>query len=393
MTKTQEIFISLLSDFLNEKVTEYNCDFSQNELFSLAKEHNLSAVVGFELEKHREIYEKLSDELKKKYKQSIGYTIQHSAKADMLYSEASEVFFECKIPFTPVKGCVIKELYPIRDFRTSGDVDFITEEENIEKLKSALIEKGFSMPEGAHTPTFSKHGCHIELHTCFEGFNEKIPLKLNSECFCEADGACVNLTGEAHLVYMLSHIAKHFRHGGAGIRMLADIDCVIRKRNVSEETVLKLSSENGLEEFSKCIFAICAAWFNTPFENEYNISKDSELYQDLESVILNGGTFGFSNGDRGMRRLTHELNNGSSVNSKIKFKAFLKYLFPPRDVVRNYYSYSKKHPSLIPVAYLHRALNGVSKNRKTSLNTTAEIFSADKEAERQNRIMKELNIK
>lgn len=394
MTKTQEIFISLLSDFLNGKETDCNSDYSQNELVMLAKKHNLSAVAAFELKKHRELYKRLSAEQKRIFEQSIGYTVQNSAKADMIYEEAVQIFSECKVPFTPVKGCVIKNLYPVRDFRTSGDVDFITDGQSIEKLKCAFIEKGFSMSDKSHTPSFFKNGCHIELHTVFENFDEKTPLNFNPECFCKTNSVCVNLIPEAHLVYMLSHIAKHFRHGGAGIRMLADIDCVIRKCNVCEETVLKLAAENGVEEFSKCIFAICALWFNTPFENDYYISQDTRLYRDLEAVILNGGTFGFANGDRGMRRLTHELDdNGASVNRKIKLKAFFKYLFPPRDVVKNYYSYSKKHPSLIPVAYFHRAVNGISKNMKTSVKTTAEIFSADKEAERQNRIMSELNIK
>ena len=390
MTDGQKLFISLLSAYFNnEKSTPCNLN-GMAEMLSLAKEHNLTAVIVQAL-KQCGIFSNLGEKEKSALNQAVGYTVQASAKCDSLFDEVSGLLENAKITYTPVKGCVLKSLYPDSALRTSGDVDFVVDERSIERIKNMLCASGFEYDENAHTPTFNKYSTHAEFHTCFEGMNGKV-LDFGVDSFESCTDYCRRLKAEEHILYMICHIAKHLANGGAGVRMLADIDSVVRRLNVNENRVLRLCAQNGAGAVCTAVFSLCSDWFNTPFKGHYALSENTPLYSDLSSVILTGGTFGFKNGVMGTRRLKNAIGKRGKASFGAKVKALLNFVFiKPRDV-RQYYSYSRKHAFLIPAAYFNRLFNAFFSHFGKTKQTVSEIFNNGEEAELQARLLCELEI-
>ena len=72
------------------------------------------------------------------------------------------------------------------------------------------------------------NGEEFELHTELESVNVQSKIYF-SDFFgniSEGEGFTYKLKPLYHLLYVITHIAKHLKTGGAGIRMIMDIDAI-----------------------------------------------------------------------------------------------------------------------------------------------------------------------
>lgn len=71
------------------------------------------------------------------------------------------------IPFIPLKGSVLRDLYPEGWMRTSSDIDILVKQDDVEKAADILVEKlGYSRKVGTtrEISFFSPLQIHLELH-------------------------------------------------------------------------------------------------------------------------------------------------------------------------------------------------------------------------------------
>lgn len=73
-------------------------------------------------------------------------------------------------------------------------------------------------------------GEFFDLHTELESINvqSKIYYSTPFDDISESTGHTYKLKPIYHLLYVITHIAYHLKNGGAGIRMIMDIDALLR---------------------------------------------------------------------------------------------------------------------------------------------------------------------
>lgn len=388
MTSTKQYFVNLINAFLNGKQAEFRNDIDYKELYKLGNIHNVCGIIakqlmGFCTEERQQI-QNLSA-----FRQQLGYTVMSYDKKEQLAQMLRNDFNDNCFDFIFVKGTAIRKLYPVPELRTSGDIDIFFREKDYNKIYDFYTKKGYDITNNVNEIVISTDGEHIELHneTDFDNAYFKNLFDMSSK-HCKYEYA---LDNETHLLYVLTHIAKHFNHCGAGIRMFMDVDVLIRNTdNFDYDNFLLKCKSANIETFAKAVFSVCKLWFDTPVKAEFNFND--ELLCIFENVIIDGGSFGFEKRNIGEYYINKSLNNNSKNNLFTKFKAMLLLIFPSSEYLKINYTYSKKYPFLLPVAWFNRLFDATFRHRKSSANTVKQILNSGSDAEDYKKLMNELEI-
>lgn len=392
MTDSKKYFISLISSFLNDNPPPApleNADWK--EIYNLANIHCVTAIIANEIAKLPKQTHPDS-ELLSYFKQQLGYTIISCENKAKIAQDIKNIFLQNEISFLIVKGAILRDYYPVSQLRSSGDIDFIIKEDDFERAKALFSGEQYrNVSSTAACLVFDIGGDHIEIHNSSDYDN-----KFFSDIFslAENNGYEYCLNDDIHLIYVLCHIAKHFSYLGAGIRMFMDIDVMIRHmgKTFDYEKILSLCEQANIAVLAKTVFSLCNLWFNTPVKCEVDLNDDAELLSLLESVIIDGGSFGYSSGGIGDYYIKESMGKDAKNNVFVKIKALFKLLFPSIAYLRRTYIYSNKHPILVPFAWFNRLYDGIFKRRKNSKKTLNSIFSNNEYSQTHKKLLNELGL-
>lgn len=389
MNHTEQFFVSLLSTHLNNAVPCVQSGIDYEELYQLAGINDVMAITANELLKPDK-NDRPDTEILSKFRQQIGYTLIEFEEKEAVGRKIVDIFEQNDIDYLVVKGFVLKEYYPVREYRTSGDIDFIVRKSSLNKCRKLILDNGFIQDESEsnnYIHSFSYNKQHIEVHTDADYDH---PYFDHIFDLCKKDGNRYYLDDYEHLLYVLCHIAKHFNMYGAGIRMFMDIDVMIRHiKNFDYDRFIEKCRTIELDTFAKACFSLCKYWFNTPVTAEFDFEKEHNMRNLFEEEIIRGGSFGFEKRGLGSYYL-NLANSGNESKTAIRIKALFRLLFPETRYFRENYSYADKHPILIPLAWLHRLFLAVFTRKKHSLNTIAEITKNNDN--QYQKLLKELHI-
>ena len=156
--KTAELLISLLRAALRgSKLTESPSDPDILEsVYRLAKFHSVDAaayygIVGNDID--------LPEELQKKWSGSrnlnIAKTVHEAHERDNIYS----LFSQSGTDYLPLKGLLIKPMYPAPEYRQMADLDILVREEQLEQAGRLLEENGYRCVRSGdtHHDSFLSH--------------------------------------------------------------------------------------------------------------------------------------------------------------------------------------------------------------------------------------------
>ncbi len=374
MNEEKRYFIELLSSFVNETVPKgKSVDFMG--LYRLADIHDVGGIIANQL--------KLVDngfipdgEVKSYFNQSLGYTVKNYALRENAYEMTKEFLVSCKCKHVFVKGINIMRYYPQPELRTSGDIDVIVEENSLETLYKEAKSRGLIIKEYvSHTLTLMFFNTEIEIHSqpdvlsnYFDGLFDIADKKSEYE---------YRLNEYDELLFVICHLAKHLAYRGAGIRMLLDVDLIIRGiESFDSARFFRLCKEAEILKTAEIITSLCKLWFGTPVESTLEI--DPDLLNKLEDVFLDGGSFGYE-----MSTVPAKYVGGS------RLKVILKMAFPDKEYLKICYPYYKKHAFLYPIARLNRLFDGIFKKKNRAMN--ALKFSSS-DSRLQLEVLKELEI-
>ena len=393
MTKEQEFFIELLSSHINGYIPKPQENIDWKEIFDLSNKHNVTAIVATQIKLLPES-SRVQGKGKSYFNQFLGKTLQSYDEKIEAYNYFVKTLSENGIKHLIVKGAVLRDIYPVKELRTSGDTDVVIQKQDYEKCKEILIANGFTLSQdtGEELDMYYK-GQYFEISNTFEYINEETKLFFENpfdEKLSYCEGFTYYLYPIYHLVYVLYHILKHIKNGGAGVRMLLDICVLFNNYSIDVNEFLKIMTSLNLEKSSKTIISICKKLFKLDVEFEYTINEDIE--EKLIDTIISGGVFGFSNGNLGVVRLASTMSDKATVFSSIK--AFLGMFIISKDYLMKFYPYARRHRILLPVAYFNRLFNAVFKRGKRNIGNIQSIFSKNNDnAVRLGEILNELEIK
>lgn len=349
MKQIKDLFFKLIRFELGEQIGEDDKNLiraiDQQKLFDFSKKHDLAHLVGDAMSK----LDLINDEkIKKAFNREKDLAIYRYVKIEYELGQLSEVLDNAKIPFIPLKGAVIRALYPEAWMRTSCDIDVLIKKEHLECAVSVLNEKlSYEYKScGEHdAQIYAPSGVHLELHFSLQ---EKETSENLAQILDSVWDRSTNLTdylyempNEFLYCYLLSHTAKHVKWGGCGIRPLIDLYILNQKLNFDQETKLELLSKGGLLNFALAIEKLSRVWFCGEQADE-----NTTL---LEEYILSGGVYG---------NLENKVASRQN-KKKNKFTYFLSRLFIPYKELKIKYPRLQKCPLLYPYYTVKRWLKPI----------------------------------
>lgn len=380
MNRNQKLLTSLLAAALKYDSTKNNFQKDFMDMTSIdlpaiyeeAKAHEVHTII-YPLLSKLEFCNSGDIVLLKKWQKQIFI----SGMAQIRYMEEMKQLFKDftsqGISFIPLKGLVLRNLYPIPEMRTMGDADILVLESDMKIAREILSEMGYKKEstDSKHIHFSHKTRLSIELHF---SLITKGTLSKNLNSF-EADvwknakmsyvlGMASNiLSPEDQLLHLILHMAVHLSSGGFGLRQLCDLFLFIEKnnKNINWDYINIKTREYEIIPFTSTLFIICSKLFGMDLPSEYNLHRVEYNYVNaLIEDIFSGGIFGDRTRERMLSgiKLRYISNASTEKEHKAPF-SIVKTLFPPSDILGLQYSYARKFPILTPIAWLHRILYSI----------------------------------
>lgn len=296
-----------------------------------------------------------------------------------------------------VKGIVCRNLYPNPDYRMSGDEDVLIPEEEFELCHQAMLDYGMHPADptqdiqSEHEVPYGKPGSpiYIELHKClfppestaYGDLNRFFKNVHDRAIKLSIDGKQVVTMGYTdHLFYLICHAFKHFLHSGFGIRQVCDIVLFANAygKEIDWIRILQQCREIHADLFTAALFHIGQKYLTFDLSRAGYPQEWQEIQVDEQLMLddlLDAGIYG--DGTMSRKHSSNITLNAVSAQKQGKKSdhSVLKTLFPPVKSMEGRYPYLKKHPYLLPVAWISRILKYHQETSKSRDNDAAQAVS------------------
>ena len=375
MTDVQKCFISLIRNVVigTDLTDDFElCDLV--ELYKLSKKQDMAHIIAYGL-KENSLIDLNSDLWKKYYNKQYLMAQFRVMNLDNECKKVCDVLEDAGIDHIPLKGAVIRPLYPEPWMRTSCDIDILVHEEDIRKAEAVLVEKldcdvksdGYLYGHDDQIKT--TNGFVIELHFILSESKDAALPCLNDVW----DYTILNndkshqykMNNEMLYIYHIYHASKHFRYGGCGVKTILDTRIINHKLGLTTSNCGDLIAESGLLKFAQAMEAISEKWFS---------GVENDDYIELEDYIFSGGVYGGEN---------HVSAKQTKADSK-SFKYTFQRAFPSYDFMCERYCQLRGKPLLLPYYWFKRIATAFGK--KDGKRTKAEIKTAWLEKEKSKQI-------
>lgn len=353
-------------------------------LFKLSKRHDLAHLIGDALDKNG----LLSDgaEAKKRFLQERNMAVYRYEQQQYEFEQICSVLEKAEIPFIPLKGSVIRSLYPEPWMRTSCDIDILVKENILETVAQILCEKLEYVSETQRSVNelslYAPGGVHLELHyDLTEG--DKYGKEILSNIWeyaepIENKNYQMQLTDSAFYFYHIAHMIKHFENGGCGVRPFLDLWLLNNRINFDRTDRENLLKEGDFLAFANVCERLSVVWLED--------AESDALVTQLEEYVFTGGVYGTLQNRVGMQ----QAKKGS------KFKYILSRIFISNKELKIKYPKLEKYPWLAPFYHIKRWLKPLidKDSGKRSFNELSETSTVE-EQEKQARetLLRALGLK
>lgn len=390
MTNEKMFLLDVLKSFIQEEKLNFDTELDWNELMRLAQIHSVTGILGYmAMQSPCERTAQIADMLKKQCFANIAVFAQRTKKADELIAKLNDAGIDHML----FKGYVVRNYYPMPELRSYGDVDILIKPEDRKRSHELMLEQGLEVKVDWE-PVYSYHNNFelYELHT--EVMEVDVSDKADYRGFFNTawehaknvGGHTFEPTPEFHFLYLLTHIAKHIRGSGAGIRMYLDIAAFIKHfgDSVDWRYIDSKLQALKLKEFANVALTISEKCFGVKSPIElYEIEE--EMFENFLDYTMDGGIFGHVGRDSGLITLKR-------AGDKSRMATAMRRAFPSAETIESRYTYLQGRHWLLPVAWVHR----VFKNRDLLGQRAKEVKSIMQtdaaEVEKLKNIYKEIGL-
>ncbi len=332
-----------------------------NALWDKCQAQNITGLIASAVLKMPEsdLPENVSD-----WKTTMLQTIAVMANKNKEFSNLAKALSDKGITPLCLKGCVVKDLYPVPELRTMGDFDILVEKQQRKDAEHILISIGYEIKKDTLFTALDKGKVHGELFFSLEDdFRiepEKWDNELKSHVYKKENKLFLNPTYE--FAYSIIHAAKHLLREGCGIRNLFDVVLLLKKHSdiIDFKAVEKMCMAQGYEKVLYYMVTAAEQWYDIKLKTDITRTEPSKTEAFL-TYLLEYGIFGRSI-DGNVLSTQVARREGSTVST------FRRIFFPPKQMIWHKYQYLKKTSLLLPVAWVHRLISAVFVKKYSIIN-------------------------
>ena len=348
-----EALIYLVSCAVNGKTPEPArlADLDLEALYRAAERHMLSAITAMALE---------SAGIKNEaFTQAKGKAIRKNAALDEARGELAQRLEAAGIWYMPLKGAVLKDLYPRFGMRQMADNDILIDAARAADVREIMESLGYSTEHfgGADHDIYHKPPIYnFEIHTALFYKHHFASLytyyrQIDKRLLPDGPGLYArHFSDEDFYLYLLAHEYKHYQNGGTGLRSLLDAYVYLRAKPELDLAYVRAEAEKlGIAEFEERQRRTAIALFSGRALGEEE--------REMASYMASSGVYGLR--DRAFENHVHrELDSlGGGRSGRLKY--IWRRLFLPADVIRGAYPFYDRHPWLIPALWIWRPIRTV----------------------------------
>ena len=329
--KVVQDVIYLVSCAANETVPEPDRVQTMNltAVYALAGRHMLTAAVAMALESAG-----FRDAMSTK---AISESVRRAARFDTERAAVLQKMEEVSIWYLPVKGSVLKDLYPKYGMRQMADNDILYDASRATDVKTIMERLGFVTDQyygrSIHDHYFKPPVCNFEMHRMLFGaghdqrlidYYHDVKSRLLPD---EGRNYGYHFSDEDFYVYMIAHEYKHYSGGGTGLRSLLDTYVYLSRKGESMDwSYINGELEKlGISEFEAQNRSLALHLFS----GEALADSDEEML----NYILSSGTYGTR--EHSVRNKVNKLGGG--VLGKVKY--LFGRIFLPMSIVQSAYPF------------------------------------------------------
>ncbi|MBE5921188.1 MAG: hypothetical protein E7269_00295 [Lachnospiraceae bacterium] len=269
-----------------------------------------------------------------------------------------EALTSAGVSILPLKGCLMKEMYPAVEYRYMGDLDILFDVTKDAQVQAILEENGYMAEHVGiqHDDSYSKPPyMHVEMHrSMVPADSEYFPYYEN--IFDRAHPLPENphhytLSWDDFYIFMLVHLYKHHTEGGSGIRSIMDIYVFLEahENDLHRDYLAQEFDKLGITDFVTSMEALAKDWFAD--------EQFSEEFAGLTLYILSSGVFGTK--DHYIENRLKKYESGARSPLAAKLSYFYHRVFPGMQVLYLNYPVLKKWKILTPFCWAHRLIYAV----------------------------------
>ncbi len=340
------------------------------EVYAFASKHMMLSTVALALKSAGYI----DDKTEMAIYAAINRGIQFSCALNEVVGELER----SGVWYAPLKGIIIKDLYPNSYMREMADHDILIDEFQREKVKEIMERKGYiAQFYDVHNEDvyIKKPFLNFEMHTdLFKSYENRriyeyyhgIKTKLIKDEYTHFG---YHLTDDDFYLYMISHEYMHYTGGGTGLRSVMDTYVYLKNKSLHLSYIEKEAKKLGIDRFEKANRELALHLFDDGVLSE----EENAMLQ----YMIGSGAFGTT--DNMIRNSVKNQGNGikgklTYIISRITIPVMRSN--PQYKVFERKYPYFYKHKILLPVLPVYRLYKarrktpGRIKNEIKTINNT-----------------------
>ena len=352
MNSTQRGFISIIRSAITGQPNILPEDFDLATAAAIAKKHQIIPILFYGAQQCG-ISEK--DPLMRKLFIS---TCQYLSVSERQMQEVEQIFAafeEAGIDYMPLKGTLMKSMYPKQEMRPMSDADILIRYEQYEdRIKGIMESLGFQEGRTSDNELVWERPCaYIELHRrLLPSYNKDYYAYYGDGwrlAKCQ-QGSRYAMSDEDQMVFLFTHFAKHYRDAGIGIRHLVDIQVYLDKHPALDQAYIREQLKQlQLCEFYDNILKTLQVWFED--------QKPDQVVEFITQIVFNSGVYGTEQAHVLSDAL--KLSKKAGKSRKIRQRKLLAEGFPDYSYMCIRYPKLKGKKILLPAYWVARLVTAL----------------------------------
>lgn len=274
------------------------------------------------------------------------------------------------IQYMPLKGTVMKPMYPAHEMRIMHDSDVLIREEQREQIGPIMEQLGYAMmSEADHEWNWLSDELKIELHKRLVSSDDKDYYSYFGDGwqFAQKQSGCrYSMTQEDAFIFEFVHFTRHYCTSGVSIRHIIDLWVHLRSNEAMDSPSIREKLEKmRLGTFYDNVMTLIRAWF---YEGQWD--SRTEFMTDY---IFSGGV---SNALWEQARALQQTGDSGAGKKHL----LLSRIFPAKKHIEWNYPQLKNVPLLF--AWVARWFLLLTVRRKSVENRTNAMQKVSKESAR-----------